>query len=78
MDNTNDIWLTSKEVALRLKVEVCTLDSWAHTGTGPDFIKPGRIRRYALADIVAWEDRLRAEAKLRRQIAQANVRRHVA
>ncbi|RJO77608.1 DNA-binding protein [Nocardia panacis] len=78
MGNTDNTWLTTKEVALRLKVEVRTVDHWAYTGYGPDFIKPGRIRRYALADIIAWENRLREEAKRRRRIAQANIRRYIA
>lgn len=78
MEHTEEIWFTSKEVALRLKVEVNTLDKWAWAGTGPDYIKPGRSRRYAIEDILAWERKLREEAKLRRQIAQAHLRRRAA
>ncbi|WP_052172719.1 AlpA family transcriptional regulator [Nocardia sp. BMG111209] len=70
----DETWLTSQELADRLKVKVSTLDKWAHTGTGPTYIKPGRIRRYALSEIVAWEKALLAEAQLRRRFPSVAVR----
>jgi len=78
MENTDEVWLTSQEMALRLKVEVCTLDKWAYTGFGPHFIKAGRVRRYPISDVVAWEQALLAEAKLKRQFVMARMRHQAA
>ncbi|NNH73648.1 helix-turn-helix domain-containing protein [Nocardia uniformis] len=71
MQRIDEEWLTSQELADRLKVKVCTLDKWAYTGTGPNFIKAGRCRRYPLSHIVEWEQELLKQGMLRRQIAIA-------
>ncbi|MBF6393327.1 helix-turn-helix domain-containing protein [Nocardia farcinica] len=56
MYNTEDYWLTRKEVADRLKVPTKTLAQWAFKGTGPRYAKIGRFARYRLADVEAWEN----------------------
>ncbi|MGW5312966.1 helix-turn-helix domain-containing protein [Nocardia thailandica] len=50
-----EIWLTSDEVAARLKVPQKTLAVWASNRNGPPFAKIGRYRRYRLSDLEAWE-----------------------
>lgn len=49
------VWLTRVEVATRLNVPVETLAYWGRNGRGPRYAKFGRHARYALADVVAWE-----------------------
>ncbi len=67
IDPVEEAWLTSEELANRLKIKVVTLNKWACAGFGPRFIKSNRIRRYPLSDIAEWEQALLAEALLRRQ-----------
>lgn len=50
-----DVWLTSKELAERLKVPARTLDAWASARRGPRFARFGRYRRYLLSDVIDWE-----------------------
>ncbi|WP_228539374.1 helix-turn-helix domain-containing protein [Nocardia sp. XZ_19_385] len=49
------IWLSTVEVAARLKVPPKTLAAWASTGHGPKYARIGRFRRYRLSDLVGWE-----------------------
>ncbi len=51
----DDIWLSTEEVARRLKIPVKTLAVWAAGRRGPRFAKIGRFRRYRLDDLLAWE-----------------------
>ena len=44
-----------KEVAERLRVSVGTLAAWRVAGSGPKYIKWGRIILYPLAEIEAFE-----------------------
>jgi excisionase family DNA binding protein len=54
MTTATDTLLTSAEVAERLRIPVRTLDTWAYTGRGPDFIRVGRHRRYRDSDVDTW------------------------
>ncbi|WP_083864835.1 helix-turn-helix domain-containing protein [Nocardia brevicatena] len=51
----DNVWLSSEEVAQRLKLPVKTLASWAAAGRGPRYARMGRYRRYRLEDLLAWE-----------------------
>ncbi|MGW6730674.1 helix-turn-helix domain-containing protein [Nocardia sp. NPDC055029] len=48
-------WLTTADLAQRLRIPAKTLAGWACYGTGPIYARLGRHRRYRLADIRAWE-----------------------
>lgn len=50
-----EVWLSTDEVAERLKIPKKTLASWAATQRGPRFARMGRYRRYRLSDLLAWE-----------------------
>ncbi|MFD3706176.1 helix-turn-helix domain-containing protein [Nocardia sp. NPDC058658] len=59
-----EVWLTTNEVAKRLKIPPKTLSAWASTHTGPRFAKIGRYRRYRLIDLEEWEnDRLEPDER---------------
>ncbi|MFF0499743.1 helix-turn-helix domain-containing protein [Nocardia aobensis] len=51
----DDVWLTTDEVAARLKIPKKTLAVWASLGRGPRYVRMGRYRRYRVVDLVAWE-----------------------
>ncbi len=56
-------WLTIDEIAERYQVPVATVRYWRHLGTGPKAVRIGRFVRYRLADVLAWEQKLQAEAR---------------
>lgn len=47
--------LTPQQVADRLQIQVETLYHWKLRGQGPKWFKVGRLLRYRLADIEAYE-----------------------
>ncbi|MEV4238928.1 helix-turn-helix domain-containing protein [Nocardia sp. CA-129566] len=49
------VWLSTDDVAERLKIPKKTLAAWASAGRGPRFARMGRYRRYRLSDLLAWE-----------------------
>ena len=49
------IWLSRVELSERIGVPVSTLAQWGQQGKGPCFARFGRHVRYALVDVVAWE-----------------------
>lgn len=49
-------FLTRKEVADRYGVPVKTLAVWASSGIGPKYYKIGKWARYKMSDLVAWEE----------------------
>ncbi|MGK8505250.1 helix-turn-helix domain-containing protein [Nocardia asiatica] len=53
--NTDDVWLSTEEVAARLKIPKKTLAVWASTKRGPRYARIGRYRRYRLSDLLRWE-----------------------
>ncbi|MEV0043947.1 helix-turn-helix domain-containing protein [Nocardia rhamnosiphila] len=57
----DETWLSTRDVAQRLKIPAKTLSSWAAAGRGPRFARIGRYRRYRLADLLAWEQERLAE-----------------
>ncbi|MFD3427403.1 helix-turn-helix domain-containing protein [Nocardia fluminea] len=52
----DETWLSTAELAARLKIPVKTLATWASSGRGPRYARMGRYRRYRLGDVRAWED----------------------
>ncbi|WP_342215955.1 helix-turn-helix domain-containing protein [Nocardia brasiliensis] len=53
--SADEIWLSTAELAHRLKIRPKTLATWAAAGRGPRYARMGRYRRYRLADVVLWE-----------------------
>jgi len=54
--SSEDYWLTRPEVAERLRVPEKTLAQWASQKLGPRYRRFGRHVRYALSDVIAWEN----------------------
>jgi hypothetical protein len=52
-------YLTTHELALRLRTSPETIRYWRHIGRGPRSWKPGRRVLYAEADVLAWEQEQR-------------------
>ncbi|WP_280222026.1 helix-turn-helix domain-containing protein [Nocardia neocaledoniensis] len=61
----DETWLSTAELAARLKIPVKTLASWASSGRGPRYARMGRYRRYRLGDVRAWEDQRFADGSNR-------------
>ena len=56
MSNT---FLDSNQLAVRIGVQPGTLRAWRMGGiTGPAFVKFGRLVKYRLSDVIAWEESL--------------------
>jgi excisionase family DNA binding protein len=47
--------LSPQELAAREGVALMTVYQWNSRGGGPPFIKTGRLVRYRLNDVLAWE-----------------------
>jgi predicted DNA-binding transcriptional regulator AlpA len=62
-ENTDDKWITRKELADRYGVPVKTPAEWASKGTGPRYAKFGRHVRYLMADVIDWEHKQFTEGK---------------
>ena len=54
METVQEALLTESETAHRLGVSVSGLRKWRREGTGPPFIRMGRLVRYSALDIEAW------------------------
>lgn len=52
--NPNDPLMRSDAVADYLGVMVPALEKWRQLGTGPDYIKVGRLVRYKKSALDAW------------------------
>ncbi|MCH7502420.1 MAG: helix-turn-helix domain-containing protein [Proteobacteria bacterium] len=52
--NTSDPLLCRRTVAEYLGVKLVTLEKWAQLGTGPKYIKVGRLPRYRKSDLDRW------------------------
>lgn len=52
---TADGFLTPQELADRYKVPLQTVYDWNHKGTGPEYLRLGRLIRYPIARVTAWE-----------------------
>jgi hypothetical protein len=58
LDADPPVWLTRQELAARWKMPPATLAQWGSGSQrkGPRFAVFGRHVRYALADVIAWEN----------------------
>jgi predicted DNA-binding transcriptional regulator AlpA len=45
-----------RDVSDRLHLSMKTLRNWRVRGEGPKFFKIGRLVRYRLSDVLAWEE----------------------
>jgi predicted DNA-binding transcriptional regulator AlpA len=54
-NNTNERWLSRRELADRFGLPVKTLAQRASKGTGPRYARMGRHVRYRLRDVIDWE-----------------------
>lgn len=54
----DDAVFTAKTTADVLELSEQTLSNWRVSGTGPLFIKAGRLLYYRKADVMAWLKRL--------------------
>ena len=52
---TKDVWLTTSELAERLKIATSTLWQWNHRGYGPPPARIGGKLRYKLETVERWE-----------------------
>jgi hypothetical protein len=54
-----EIFLTTEDLANRLKLQPATLRYWRHKGKGPRYLKLGQGSaahvRYGLSDVIKWE-----------------------
>lgn len=50
-----DQWLTTAELAERLRTNPSTVRYWKHRGYGPPGTRFGRNTLYKLADVIRWE-----------------------
>ena len=57
----DDQWLTTAELAERLRTNPSTVRYWKHRGYGPPGTRFGRNTLYKLADVIAWEKQKQAE-----------------
>jgi predicted site-specific integrase-resolvase len=55
-------YLNTKEAAKRLRVSARTLEKWRVQGTGPVFLKIGRLCFYTEDAITAWLNSRRRES----------------
>ncbi|MFF3226398.1 helix-turn-helix domain-containing protein [Nocardia suismassiliense] len=53
--NPDGVWLSTEELAARLKISKKTPAVWASAGRGPRYARIGRYRRYRLSDLLLWE-----------------------
>jgi predicted DNA-binding transcriptional regulator AlpA len=53
---TDEQYLSVDDLAERYGVAVQTVYHWNHRRSGPRYIKVGRLPRYRLSDVIAWED----------------------
>ncbi|MGH3327677.1 MAG: helix-turn-helix transcriptional regulator [Streptomycetales bacterium] len=56
-------YLTTAELAQRLRTSPETIRYWRHLGRGPQGFKPGRVVLYPLEDVEAWEVELREQQR---------------
>jgi predicted DNA-binding transcriptional regulator AlpA len=55
--NTDETWLSRRQLADRYGLPITTLAQWASKGTGPRYARMGRHVRYRLSDVIDWEKR---------------------
>lgn len=56
-------YYTIDDLAERYQVPVATVRYWRIRGEGPRAVKIGRFVRYPVAEVLAWERQLEAQAR---------------
>jgi len=54
-ENEVQIWLTTDELAERLRLKTQTVHGWRKKGKGPRWVKLDGIVRYKMKDVEAYE-----------------------
>ena len=54
MQTTHDPLVETSTLADQLDVKPVTLEKWRQTGSGPAYIKVGRLVRYRQSDVDRW------------------------
>jgi predicted DNA-binding transcriptional regulator AlpA len=57
METSETLALTESETARRLGVSISGLRKWRRNGSGPRFVRLGRLVRYLATDIQVWLDK---------------------
>jgi len=52
---TDQLWLTTDELAERLRLKAPTVHKWRSQGKGPRWVKMDGIIRYKMKDVEAYE-----------------------
>jgi hypothetical protein len=51
---SDEIWASEREISVRFRIPVKTLQHWRMKNQGPPFHKHGRSVRYRLSEVEAW------------------------
>jgi predicted DNA-binding transcriptional regulator AlpA len=54
MESTKTLALTEADVARQIGVSVGGLRKWRRQGTGPKFMRLGRLVRYSVGELETW------------------------
>ena len=54
MNTTEELAVTTAELARQLKISTRTLERWRENGGGPPFILAGRTVRYPIRALHSW------------------------
>lgn len=57
MNNSETLALTESEAARQLGISISGLRKWRRNGSGPKFVRLGRLVRYRANDVKAFLDR---------------------
>jgi len=57
MNNSETFALTESEAARQLGISISGLRKWRRNGSGPKFVRLGRLVRYRANDVKSWLDR---------------------
>lgn len=62
MNDTNtNVYLTTKELSKRWKINPNTIEHWRTQGFGPEFIRIGRKILYSLESVTTFENKRKAQ-----------------
>jgi hypothetical protein len=69
--DADDPWLTTGDVAKRLRMSESGLRTWRHNGEGPKYAKRGKLVRYRRSWITDFEADMVAAGEHAREVAQS-------
>jgi predicted DNA-binding transcriptional regulator AlpA len=56
MNNSETLVLTESETAQQLGISISGLRTWRNSGSGPRYVRLGRLIRYLARDVQSWLD----------------------